>query len=251
MIDAFAQFFRWLYDAHGVNLSVLYDRRDALSFWRGVGVTAWLSLLCIGLSSVLGVVGAWLQQTRSASLRLAIATYVQFFRNTPPLIQLYFFFFALGALLPLGQDAAGNPVPLVSNYEWAILSFSLYAGAFNVEIFRAGVEAVPTATVEAAQSLGLTRRQVYLRIVLPLALRFSLPAYVNNVVNLVKTTTLAYAIAVPETLYAAAAIWSEELNVREMMNVVLVVYLLLIAFLVVALRGWERALSVPGFGHQR
>jgi polar amino acid transport system permease protein len=85
--------------------------------------------------------------------------------------------------------------------------------------------------------------------VLPLALRFSLPAYVNNVVNLVKTTTLAYAIAVPETLYAAAAIWSEELNVREMMNVVLVVYLLLIAFLVTALKGWERALRVPGFGH--
>ena len=63
-------------------------------------------------------------------------------------------------------------------------------------------------------------------------------------------TTLAYAIAVPETLYAAAAIWSEELNVREMMNVVLIVYLLLIALLVLALKGWERALHVPGFGHQ-
>ena len=250
MIETLAHFFQWLNDAHGINLSVLYDRHDALQFWRGVGVTVWLSLVCIALSTLLGVVGAWLQQTRTASLRLGIAAYVQFFRNTPPLIQLYFFFFALGALLPLGHDAVGNPIPLVSNYGWAILSFSLYAGAFNVEIFRSGVEAVPTATVEAAQSLGLSRQQVYVRIVLPLALRFSLPAYVNNVVNLVKTTTLAYAIAVPETLYSAAAIWSEELNVREMMNVVLIVYLLLIALLVMALKGWERALHVPGFGHQ-
>jgi polar amino acid transport system permease protein len=250
MIDALAQFFRWLSDAHGINLSVFYDRRDALQFWRGVGVTVWLSLLCIVLSTLIGVVGAWLQQARAASLRLGVAAYVQFFRNTPPLIQLYFFFFAIGALLPLGQDSAGNPVPLVSNYGWAILSLSLFAGAFNIEIFRAGIEAVPTATVEAAQSLGLSRRQVYLRILLPLALRFSLPAYGNNVVNLVKATTLAYAIAVPETLYSAAAIWSEELNVREMMNVVLVVYLVLIALLVRALKGLERALHVPGFGHQ-
>jgi polar amino acid transport system permease protein len=250
MIDALVHFFRWLNDAHGINLSIFYDRGDALHFWRGVGVTAWLSLVCIATSTLIGFTGAWLQQTRSASLRLAVSAYVEFFRNTPPLIQLYFFFFAIGALLPLGIDAAGNPVPLVSNYGWAILSFSLFAGAFNVEIFRAGVEAVPATTVEAAQSLGLSRRQVYLRIVLPLALRFSLPAYGNNVVNLVKTTTLAYAIAVPETLYAAAAIWSEELNVREMMNVVLIVYLLLIALLVLALKGWERALRLPGFGHQ-
>lgn len=250
MIDAIAQFFRWLNDAHGLNFSVFYSKSDALHFWRGVGVTAWLSLVCIALSTLIGVAGAWLQQARAASVRLAVAAYVQFFRNTPPLIQLYFFFFAIGALLPLGHDATGDPVPLVSNFGWAILSFSLFAGAFNVEIFRAGIEAVPTTTVEAGESLGLSRRQVYLRIVLPLALRVSLPAYGNNVVNLVKTTTLAYAIAVPETLYAAAAIWSEELNVREMMNVVLIVYLLLIALLVLALKGWERALRVPGFGHQ-
>jgi polar amino acid transport system permease protein len=248
MIQTLAEFFRGLYDAHGINFSVFYDRSDALHFWRGVGVTAWLSLVCIVLSTVIGAVGAWLQQARGGIARAAVAGYVQFFRNTPPLIQLYFFFFAIGALLPLRHDAAGNPVQMVSNYGWAILSFSLYAGAFNVEIFRAGIEAVPAATVEAAQSLGLSRRQIFTRVQWPLALRFSLPAFGNNVVNLVKTTTLAYAIAVPETLYAAAAIWSEELNVREMMNVVLVVYLLLIALLVLALKGWERALRIPGLG---
>ena len=174
--------------------------------------------------------------------------YIQFFRNTPPLVQLYFFFFAIGGLLPLAHDAAGNPEPLVTNTGWAIIAFSLFAAAFNVEIFRSGIEAVPTSTVEAAESLGMTRTQALFRVVLPLAFRISLPAFGNNLVNLVKTTTLAYAIAVPETLYVAAGIWSDQLNVREMMNVVLLVYLLLIALLVWALNRWERAMRLPGFG---
>jgi polar amino acid transport system permease protein len=84
--------------------------------------------------------------------------------------------------------------------------------------------------------------------VLPLALRISLPALGNNLVNLVKTTTLAYAIAVPELLYVCAQIWSDELNVREMMNVVLITYVAIVAVLVWLMQRWERALRVPGFG---
>ena len=82
---------------------------------------------------------------------------------------------------------------------------------------------------------------------MPLALRIALPALGNNLVNLVKTTTLAYAIAVPELLYASAQIWSEVLNVREMMNVLLVSYILYVAALVFALGRLERALRIPGY----
>jgi polar amino acid transport system permease protein len=136
-----------------------------------------------------------------------------------------FFYFGLGSLL----KAAGGG-PLVTNVTWAIVSLSFFAGAFNVEIFRAGVEAVPRTTLEAAESLGFNRTQTYLRIVLPLAFRISLPALNNNLVNLVKTTTLAYAIAVPEMLYVSSQIWSDELNVPVMMNVLLVAYFVLVAF---------------------
>jgi polar amino acid transport system permease protein len=65
-------------------------------------------------------------------------------------------------------------------------------------------------------------------------------------VNLVKTTTLAYAIGVPDLLYAASQIWSEVLNVREMMNVLLVTYLILVAILVWIMERWERSLAIPG-----
>jgi polar amino acid transport system permease protein len=101
--------------------------------------------------------------------------------------------------------------------------------------------------VEAAESLGYSRLQAYVHVVLPLAFRISLPALNNNLVNLVKTTTLAYAIGVPELLYAAAQIWSEVLNVRETMTALLVIYVALVGVLVWAMGRWERALRIPGY----
>jgi polar amino acid transport system permease protein len=125
---------------------------------------------------------------------------------------------------------------------------SFFAGAFNVEIFRAGVEAVPESTVESAISLGYSRRQIYQYVTLPLAFRVCLPALNNNLINLIKTTTVAYAIAVPETLYVANQIWSDEYNVFEMMNVVWVIYIIIVGFLVWLMHRWERSTRIPGFG---
>ena len=235
--------FRWLNDTTGINLTIFYDRFDRGRFASGFLMTVKLSLICIVLSVVIGVVGAWIQGSRVRIARTIVHWYIQAFRNTPPLVQLYFFYFGLGSLL---KASAGGP--LVTNVTWAIVSLSFFAGAFNVEIFRAGVEAVPQTTIEAAESLGFSRTQTYLRIVLPLAFRISLPALNNNLVNLVKTTTLAYAIAVPEMLYVSSQIWSDELNVPVMMNVLLVCYFVLVGVLVYAMHRWERAIRVPGFG---
>ncbi|MET0678734.1 MAG: ABC transporter permease subunit, partial [Bradyrhizobium sp.] len=119
--------------------------------------------------------------------------------------------------------------------------------AFNVEIFRSGIEAVPRTTLEAAEALGYTRLKAYLYIVLPLALRVCLPALTNNLVNLLKTTTLAYAIAVPETLYVLKQIWGESQNVSEMMAVSLATYMILVGILVWLMHRWERAMHIPGY----
>lgn len=246
-MDLIAGFFRWLADAHGVNFSIFYDPFDGSRMLRGLYMTLYLSVVCIALSIMIGVVGAWLLGARSALVRSAVRVYVQFFRNTPPLVQLAFFYFAIGSLLPTVTDNFGRAVPLLTNVQWAIISLSLFAGAFNVEIFRSGIEAVPTATVEAAESLGYSRLKAYAFIVLPLAFRICLPALNNNLVNLVKTTTLAYAIAVPDLLYAAAQVWSEIFNVREMMNVLLVTYVAIVAVLVWVMGRWERAMRIPGY----
>ena len=90
--------------------------------------------------------------------------------------------------------------------------------------------------------------QVYRQVVFPLALRATLPAMTNNLVNLVKTTTLAYAIAVPELVYMSAQIWSEQVNVPEMMIVLLVCYVAMVGAINQFMQWLEARLRVPGFG---
>lgn len=237
----------WLRPDWFFNLAVVSDDYNRNRYISGLLMTIKLSVLSIFFSLIVGVVGAAVQGAPSRTLRVLVGAFVAFFRNTPPLVQLYFFYFAIGTVLRITGEN-GLPQPLVSNFGWAIISLSLFAGALNVEIFRAGIGAVPRSTIEAAEALGYTRLQIYRDIVLPLAVRISLPALGTNLVNLVKTTTLAYAIAVPELLYVSAQIWSEDLNVREMMNVLLVSYVGLIAILVWILHRWEKALRIPGYG---
>jgi polar amino acid transport system permease protein len=240
--------FRQFYQDTGINLTFIYDSYDRGRLIDGFWMTVWLSLICLAASVVIGVAGAWAQGARSALLRRGVAAYIEFFRNTPPLVQLYFFYFAIGSILPTTENRFGFQEPILDNVAWAVLSLSFFAGAFNVEIFRSGIEAVPASTKEAAEALGYTRLQTYIWIVLPLAFRVCLPSLNNNLVNLVKTTTLAYAIAVPEMLYMANQIWSDSVNVPEMMTFLLVAYVFLVGILVWAMHRWERAMRLPGFG---
>jgi len=238
--------FRELDASTGIKLTIFYDAFDRARFINGFLTSLRLMGLCIVASVAIGVTGAWVQRSRLTLIRAAMAAYIQFFRNTPPLIQLYFFYFALGSYLRVTNEI-GLAVPVVSNFTWAAICLSLYAGAFNVEIFRAGIEAVPKETSDAAEALGYSRVGAYIHVILPLAFRISLPALNNNLVNLVKTTTIAYAIAVPEMLYVANQIWSDELNVAEMMNVLMVIYVMLVGIVVYVMGRWERAMRVPGY----
>jgi polar amino acid transport system permease protein len=238
--------FRTLHETTGINLTIFYDAFDRARFFNSFLTSLRLMSLSLVASVLIGVVGAWLQGSRLWLVRAPTQGYIQLFRNTPPLVQLYFFYFALGSYLRM-TGPHGLQVPIISSFTWAVIGLSLYAGAFNVEIFRAGIEAVPRETVEAAEALGYTRLKAYAYVILPLAFRISLPALNNNLVNLIKTSTIAYTIAVPEMLYVANQIWSDELNVPEMMNVLLVIYLFLVGVLVFVMTRWERALRVPGY----
>jgi polar amino acid transport system permease protein len=247
-MTAVAEFFTHLYETTGLNFTIFYEAYDRQRFVNGLRITIYLSVVSILLSLAIGAVGAWMQGASSKIVRRAVETFVVIFRNTPPLVQIFFFYFGLGALLPATYNEIGLREPLLSATQWAIVSLALFAGAFNIEIFRSGIEAVPRTTVEAAESLGYTRLGTYQHVMLPLALRVCLPSLNNNLVNLLKTTTLAYAIAVPETLYMAKQIWSESQNVLEMMLTLLVTYFVLVGVLVWLMHRWERAMRIPGYG---
>ena len=242
-MDDVAAFFLALYKATGIKLTIFYDSYDRNRFLEGLVTTVRLSAYCLVASLALGALVAMLQGARATAVRRAATTFVELFRNTPPLVQLYFFYFALGPLL-LKVDGA----PLLGSFGWAVVSLTLLETAFAAEIYRAGIEAVPKEMVEAAASLGFSRMQVYRQVVFPLALRATLPAMTNNLVNLVKTTTLAYAIAVPELVYMSAQIWSEQVNVPEMMIVLLVCYVAIVGAINQLMQWLEVRLRVPGFG---
>lgn len=244
-LDWLWEWFRWLNEAHGIKLTIFYDEWDRARFFSGVWTTIHLSIVCVVLSILIGIVGAGLQQSRFVAARTIVQAYIQFFRNTPPLVQIYFFYFAVDAAI---AEVLGIRGGILGNYGWAVISLSFFAGAFNTEIFRAGVEAVPDSTIEAAESLGYSRFEIYRYVTLPLAFRVCLPALNSNLINLVKSTTIVYAIAVSETLYVANQIWSDELNVPEMMNVLWLVYLILVGGLVWLMHRWERSIRIPGFG---
>jgi polar amino acid transport system permease protein len=242
-MDDVAAWFLALYKSTGIKLTIFYDGYDRGRFLEGLATTVKLSTYCLVLSLVLGAFVAMLQGAHNAAVRRTASAFVELFRNTPPLVQLYFFYFALGPLLPRMGGA-----PLLGSFGWAVVSLTLLETAFAAEIYRAGIEAVPKAMVEAAESLGFSRPQIYRQVVLPLALRASLPSMTNNLVNLVKTTTLAYAIAVPELVYMSAQIWSEQVNVPEMMVVLLVCYVAIVGLINEIMRWLEARLRVPGFG---
>ncbi len=244
-METVAEWFLWLKEAHGIKLTIFYDELDRTRFVKGVWTTIHLSFVCILASIIIGIAGAWLQMSPLVWVRRIMSGYIAFFRNTPPLVQLYFFYFAVDSALSGLFDIRGG---IMSSYGWAVIALSFFAGAFNTEIFRAGIEAVPKSTTEAAEALGYSRFQIFRHITFPLAYRVCLPALNNNLINLVKTTTVAYAIAVPETLYISNQIWSDEYNVPEMMNVVWVVYIVLVGVLVWLMHRWEKAIRVPGFG---
>ncbi len=233
-----------------LNFSWLSDPTYQTWLKTGIFNTISLSVVCIILSLVIGLVGVWLQGIPNQWVRNLLQGYIQVFRNTPPLVQLFFLFFVLANLLPKVYDpTTGGEKPLLGSFSSAAIALSLFAGAFNIEIFRSGIEAVPKTLIEACESLGFSRSQYFIQVIFPLAFRICLPALNNNLVNLIKTTTLASAIATPELLYYAGQIYADNFATLEVMLLIWVFYVALVGVLVAFMHWWERKLRIPGYGN--
>jgi len=232
-----------------LNFVFFHDRIQASRVLDGIWMTAKLAVMCIVLSVIIGVAGAFLQTSKSRVLKGIMQGYVQFFRNTPPMMQLLFFYFALGQFTPTYSPDGWLEVPIISNVGWAVISLSFFAGAFNVEIFRSGLESVPNTTKEAASALGMSPLQTYLEVTLPLAFRACLPALNANLINLLKTTTQAMVIAVPELFYQLVQIMSDYTTAQyPSMILMFFVYIILVGILAAGMQRWERSNRIPGYG---
>ena len=100
-MDAVWEWFTWLHGAYGIDLTIAYDAGDRRRFLMGFLTTVELSAVCMAASIAIGVLGAWLQGSRFAVTGRLVRGYIQFFRNTPPLVQMYLFYFGIGGLITL------------------------------------------------------------------------------------------------------------------------------------------------------
>ncbi|WP_105386448.1 amino acid ABC transporter permease [Neorhizobium alkalisoli] len=247
MENAISDFFKELDEKVGLNFNIFYDQYEFSRFLNGAANSLELMFWVISVSIGLGIIGASAQSIGPRWLKNIIGAYVQIFRNTPPMVQLLFFYFGLGNLTPQ-VDMGGYTEPLISSFTWAVIALGIFGGAYNVEIFRSGIDAVPKQTREACESLCLSKMQTNVHVILPLALRISLPALAANVVSLAKTTSLAYVISVPEMTYVLNQVWSDSMNVPEMILVLFLFYVVVVAAIGAIFTFIEKRTSIPGFG---
>ncbi|HWK43823.1 MAG TPA: amino acid ABC transporter permease [Stellaceae bacterium] len=216
---------------------------------EGLGNTITLAALSSVMAVAIGVVGAFLLLVGGPGVRGVVRFYIELFRNTPPVLQMLFLYFTLTSIgVTITDPKTGSQVPLLSAYACALVSLSLFGGALAIEAFRSGLEAVPAATIEAGRSLGYTRAALFRRVQLPIAARICLPSLTNILTNLFKTTSQASIITVPELLYYAGQIYTENFRTLEVMLLVLMLYVSLVTVLAAAMGRVERALAFPGYG---
>lgn len=209
----------------------IYDARHYIL--EGLFNTCALTVLGIVLSSVLGVVCAVMRISKNKLLRGLLIFYIEIWRNTPVVAQIFFLYFAL---------------PLIgikiSAFNCGLIALVLHFNAYNIEVFRAGLEAVPPGLTEAGQALAFNYFQRLRLIILPLAFRLSLPALVNNYVSLLKNTALVSVIGVVELTFVAQDIIADNFTFKEMYSTVAVLYLILVFGLTWALRSIERRYAI-------
>jgi polar amino acid transport system permease protein len=182
---------------------------------QGLLVTIQISAASLVLSLAIGLVTAILRLADSPLAALLSRVYVEVVRNTPLLIQIFFIYFVLGPLLGLERMAA------------AILSLSLFEGAYIAEILRSGILSVPRQQVEASFSLGLSTYATYRKVILPQAIRTALPPLASQTISLVKDSALVSTIAIYDLTMQAQAIIAETFLTFETWLTVAALYLLL------------------------
>jgi polar amino acid transport system permease protein len=184
--------------------------------WHGLRQTLLLSALTVPLGLIGGVALALLSTVRSPWVRWPLMAWVDLFRALPPLVLLVFVF-------------AGLPFAGIDIGAWGAvaLGFFLNTGAYYGEILRAGIESVPRGQMEAARSTGLTRGQAMAFVVLPQAVRNVLPDLISNTLEVVKLTSIASVVALPELLFQARQAQSLTYNASPIMAAAIAYFLLL------------------------
>ncbi|GLY30409.1 amino acid ABC transporter permease [Kineosporia sp. NBRC 101731] len=223
----------WLAVAIGRNQFIQWDavgeRLTASAILGGLGVTVWLTIAAMVLGVVGGVGLAVARLSSNRVLRVLSGGYIWLFRGTPVLVQILVWF-NLALFFPrLGFGALSvDTNSVITPFGAALLALALNESAYMAEIVRGGIQAVDQGQTEAAQALGMKRSLALRRIVLPQAMRVIIPPTGNELVTLLKTTSLVAVIGAGDLLTKAQAIGAVDFTRMEMLIVASIWYLALV-----------------------
>jgi len=204
-------------------------------FYQGMLITIELTVVGLLMGFALGLPAALSRVYGGKLLRWLAIGYIELFRGTPLLVQLFLIYFGLPDFgITLSRMTA------------AFLALGLNSGAYQAEYFRSAIQAIGRDQMMAARALGMTRLQTIFHIILPQALRLVIPAWSNEPVSLLKTTAIAFLIAVPDLMTKAKLISSRTYDPIGTYLAVAVIYLLLVFILSEGLKFLERRLRIPG-----
>lgn len=206
-------------------------------YQQAAGLTVRLGTAGIALAILIGLICAIVQYFKVPVLRNIVAVYIEISRNTPLLVQLFFLFYGLPKIgIPTNATACG------------IAGLAFLGGSYMAEAFRSGLEAIPAIQTESALSLGLSRAQTMRYVILPQAASVSMPAFMANVIFLLKETSVFSAISLMDLMFTAKDLIGLYYKTTECLFLLVVFYLLIL--LPVSLLGslLERRLRHAGFG---
>lgn len=201
------------------------------SLMSGLKMTLGVFFITIIGSVPLGIIVSLGMKSQYFTIRWLINGYIWIMRGTPLLLQLIFVYYGLGMM--------GITFP---RFEAAVLAFVINYAAYLAEIFRGGLQAIPRGQYDAAKVLGLTRTQTFFKIVLPQVIKIVVPSFGNEVINLVKDTSLVYVIGLGDMLRAGNIAASRDVTLVPYLLVGLI-YLMMTAIVTVMLRRSENRLN--------
>lgn len=204
-------------------------------FYQGMLITIELTVVGLLMGFALGLPAAVARVYGGKFLRWLAIGYIELFRGTPLLVQLFLIYFGL-------PDFGVT----LSRMTAAYLALGLNSGAYQAEYIRSAIQAIGRDQMMAARALGMTRLQAIIHIILPQALRLVIPAWSNEPVSLLKTTAIAFLIAVPDLMTKAKLVASRTYDPIGTYLAVAVIYLILVFILSEGLKFLERRLRIPG-----
>lgn len=195
----------------------------------GFQLTLKLSVVSIALSFLLGLVIAVMRMSHVRPVRWFAHGYLEFFRNTPLLVQLFFWYFGSYKILPPAVNDWMNQSHAGWNFEFAaaVIALTIYTSAFIAEDIRSGVLSIPKEQMEAARSSGFSYLRSMQYIILPQAVRLTVPPLINQFLNIAKNSSLAMTIGVAELTYQARQVESYTFKGFEAFTAATVVYVVL------------------------